>query len=104
MGYLRKVTIGTVNFWQWKYVTINLDELSRPVETSDAALAVQASAALPTYFKPVFMGSDDQSEEQHRMLDGGAIVNMDVKSAIERCLEVVNDPANIILDAISLNG
>lgn len=36
------------------------------------------------------------------MIDGGVAVYIDIEGAIARCLEIVQDPADIILDAISL--
>jgi len=33
-------------------------------------------------------------------MDGGVITSMDVEGAVTRCLEVVTDPADIIIDII----
>ena len=36
------------------------------------------------------------------MVDGGISVYIDIESAVERCLEIVKDQSNIILDAVML--
>lgn len=59
----------------------------------DLVTAVLASAAVPLLFPYIqFQG--------YNFFDGGAAVMQDALGAIYRCLEVVEDPAQITLDMI----
>eukprot|EP00697_Spironema_sp_BW2_P004759 gnl/Spiro4/16448_TR8842_c0_g1_i1.p1 gnl/Spiro4/16448_TR8842_c0_g1~~gnl/Spiro4/16448_TR8842_c0_g1_i1.p1 ORF type:complete len:322 (-),score=99.42 gnl/Spiro4/16448_TR8842_c0_g1_i1:155-1120(-) len=65
--------------------------------TPDFATAVHASAAIPGVFQAVSYMGDTFS-------DGGVKMGVNVVSAVERCLTIVSDPKDIIVDIILCSG
>lgn len=88
----RKVNINTVEFNTGEVYTFN--------ETwpfDDLARAIRASTSMPFAFPHTYI-------DDYVFVDGGAIWNVDISGAIERCLEVVDDEKDIIVDTILCNG
>lgn len=52
---------------------------------------MKASSSVPFIFAPTQF-------EGHTLIDGGVIWNININRAIERCLEIVEDEAHIIMD------
>jgi len=88
---LRNVTIGTSNLVTGKFTNFNESLGMGIIE------AVMCSAAPPLYFPP-------QHFDDTIFVDGGCITNLDVFSAVERCLDVVPDQSDIIVDMIFCSG
>jgi predicted patatin/cPLA2 family phospholipase len=83
----RKVVVGATD--------LNLGTLQTWNETDpEFAIGTLASASIPGAFPFV-------STRGSQFGDGGVINSINVLSAIERCLEIVDDPADIVLDMIS---
>jgi len=86
----RKFTVGASALESGEYVT--WDE-STPLD--EFAQATVASGSIPGVFPFQFIKSKNLS-----FVDGGAIMGVDVSSALQRCLEQVADPANVTLDIV----
>ncbi len=87
----RNVTVGSTNLNTGKFGNFN-ESLGM-----DIIEAVMCSAAPPLFFPP-------QHFQNTIWADGGCICNLDVFSAIERCLDVVPDESQIIVDMIFCSG
>ena len=91
-GIHRNVTIGATNLNTGLFGNFN-----ESVGNANIIEAIMCSAAPPLFFPPQsFMGS--------MWADGGCIINLDVFSAVERCLDVVSDESDIIVDMIFCSG
>lgn len=88
----RKLTIGVTDASNVSKVTYDGDLLTQE-ELIDA---VMASTAMPFIFPYV-------NHNNQILMDGGVLLNLDIASAIRRCLEVVDDEANIIIDTIMVS-
>ena len=87
----KRVGLGSVDM---STGTFHLYEYDPGHEIDDHLLdSVIASTAMPLAFPPIFRGN-------RTLLDGGVIWKMDVPGAIRRCLEIVDDESDIILDVI----
>ena len=86
----RNVTVGSTNVDTGLFETFS--ENLGPAFVD----AIGCSASPPLYFPP-------QQFEAYTWIDGGCIINLDVFSAIERCLEVTNNEAEIVADLIYCN-
>ena len=78
------------------YKRVNLNEI-KSADSAKIASAISASGAIPPLFRPV-------NYEGACMIDGGIAVFIDIEAAVERCMEIVGDQSNIILDAVMLGG
>ena len=88
----RKLNIGAVDANTGRYVRFN-ESLKR-----DALLTVvRASAALPALFPYIEIDGGTY-------IDGGVLLGLDVDGAIERCREIVNNDADIIVDILLCSG
>jgi len=91
-GIHRNVTIGATNLNTGLFGNFN-----ESVGSANIIEAIMCSAAPPFFFPPQnFMGS--------MWADGGCVINLDVFSAVERCLDVVDDESDIIVDVIYCSG
>lgn len=88
---LRNVTVGSTDLNTGKFGNFNESLGMGIIE------AVMCSAAPPLFFPP-------QSFQGTIWADGGCIINLDVFSAVERCLDVVPDQSQIIVDMIFCSG
>lgn len=88
----RKVSIGTCNANNGTFVRFH-EDLSR----ADLITAVKCSSAIPAIFPYVeFQGET--------YIDGGSVLNLDVDGAVERCREMTDSDADIIVDVILCTG
>lgn len=88
----RKISIGSCNANNGSFVRFD-ESLSH----DDLITAVRASSAMPILFPYVeFQGQT--------YIDGGSVLNLDVGGAIERCREIVDNDADIIVDVILCTG
>lgn len=86
----RKVVVAAVDANSGAYT--RYDETT-PYE--DFPLAVVSSASIPLFFQ------DRTWDEGKVLIDGGSTGwGVNINSAIEKCMEIVDDPADIILDII----
>lgn len=91
-GIHRNVTIGSTNLNTGLFGNFN-----ESVGSANIIEAIICSAAPPFFFPPQnFLGA--------MWADGGCIINLDVFSAVERCLDVVEDESDIIVDMIFCSG
>ena len=88
---LRNFTMGSTDLNTGHFATFN-ESLGM-----DIIEAVMCSAAPPLFFPP-------QHFQDTIWADGGCVINLDVFSAIRRCLEVVSDESQVIVDMIFLTG
>ena len=71
------------------YIVMDQNTITR----DDLATAAMASGSIPGIFPP-------RELYGHRMVDGGTVWNVNIDSAIDQCLEIVDDPADIIIDVL----
>ena len=84
----RKASVGTVNLDTGVFT-----DFDESLSFEEWGNAVSASGSPPLYFPPVYF-------RDSWWVDGGVAINLDVFSAIERCLEVVDNQADVIVDMI----
>jgi predicted patatin/cPLA2 family phospholipase len=86
----KKISIGTTDMSSGRYISNNYNATN----ITDLYVGhVIASSAMPLAF-PALLDSNEA------LLDGGVVWKMDVPGAIERCLEVVDNEEDIIMDII----
>lgn len=85
----RKFTVAAVNIETGQYETFNNENTSFE-ELPQAALS---SSSIPGAFPP-------QHFHDMYLMDGGTVWDINVDSAIQQCLEIVEDEADIILDVM----
>mgnify|MGYP001019214782 CR=1 FL=1 len=51
---------------------------------------------MPLLFEPV-------EYEGRNLVDGGTLINLDIAGAVQKCLEIINDQSDIILDIVMTN-
>lgn len=88
----RKISIGSVNADLGIFLRFN-ESLGR----EDFITAVLASAALPALFPYIKINGDV-------FVDGGVLLGLDVDGAVERCREIVEHDADIIVDVLLCSG
>lgn len=86
-GIQRNITVGSTNLDTGMFATFN-ESVGNSILN-----AVVCSASPPFFFPP-------QQFEGYTWSDGGCIINLDVFSSIERCLDVTPNEANIIVDLV----
>ena len=86
-GYKRRVTVGAGNANNGDFETFNQSNTT----WDELHTAVIGSSSIPGIFKPtVWKGMS--------LTDGGTRYNINLISAVEQCLELVEDQSQIILD------
>ena len=95
-GAKRYAMIGTVDANTADYHSFRLDEIPEDQFQTDAAKQCVSSASLPGLFIP--MGIDGA-----QYIDGGTAMGLDAMSAVEKCLELVDDDSQITMDIILLD-
>lgn len=83
------VAIGSVNSNDGSYHVF--DEHHQPVEERPAT--VLASASVPFIFPHTMLANGTMT-----MMDGGTVFNTNLVTAADRCLEIVDDDSQIIMD------
>lgn len=86
--YGRRVSIGSANVNTGEFHVF--DQKNTALE--DLARASFASASIPTVFPPY------NWEGIGLFMDGGTIYNVNIQSAIEQCMEIVDDESKITID------
>lgn len=64
---------------------------------SEIASAVVASASIPFVFP-------NKQIKSQTLMDGGTVWNTNLVSAVDKCLELVDDESQIVLDIILCSG
>lgn len=83
----RRFTIAAVDVGTGEYVTFNQTNTDK----DSIAQAAISSSSIPGAFPP-------QHFADHILMDGGTVWDINVSSAINQCLEIVDDPSDIVLD------
>jgi len=91
-GIQRKFVIGTSDF-----NTGTLRLFNESIGVQGLMEVVMCSSAMPALFPY-------QNYSGTEFCDGGCILNLNIFSAVERCLEEVDDPSQVIVDSIFLTG
>jgi predicted patatin/cPLA2 family phospholipase len=86
----KKITIGTADMNSARFISFNYNATNL---TDQYVNHVIASTAMPLAFPALL-------EKNLTLLDGGVVWKMDVPGAIQRCLEVVDNEEDIIMDII----
>ena len=90
-GIKRKITVSSVDSSSGQYVITREDEVSE----EEFAERVVASASIPFVFP-------HRHIKNWTLMDGGTVWNTNLVSAIDRCMEIVDDQSKIVLDIIIL--
>lgn len=91
-GIHRNITIGVTDLSTGEFRNFN-----ESVGNEDIVEAIMCAVATSVFFPPrEFQGIT--------WVDGGSFITMDVFSAVGRCLDVVSDPSDIIVDMIFCSG
>lgn len=87
---IKKISLGTTDMNTARYISYDYNETEL---TDQYVNHVIASTAMPLAFPALLDGGNT-------LLDGGVVWKMDVPGAIQRCLEIVDDESDIIMDII----
>jgi predicted acylesterase/phospholipase RssA len=88
-GYKRRVTLAAVNVETGEYTTFNQDNTS----FFDLPHAAVSSASIPFVFPPHVWS-------RGTFMDGGTVWNVNIDSAVQQCMELVDDQSKIIVDVV----
>ena len=88
----RKISVGSVDLNKGEFV--RFDESTPFIDF--IFKAARSSASVPLLFPPV-------EYEGMSLVDGGTLINLDIAGAVQKCLEIVNDQSDIILDIVMTN-
>ena len=83
----RRWTNAAVDVETGEFVTMDQTNCS----FDDLPLCTMSSASIPMIFQPLQWNG-------HTLIDGGTAWGLNIDSAIQQCLEIVDDPADIIID------
>lgn len=83
----RRFTVGAVDVNTGDFIAMNQDN----TVVEDLAQAALSSGSIPAVFPPQHLNG-------HLFMDGGTVWNANLSSAVQQCLEVVDDVADIIVD------
>jgi len=87
---VKKISLGSADMNTGTYKSYDYNET---VLTEDYVNHVISSTAMPFAFPPILEGN-------MTLLDGGVVWKMDIPGAIRRCLEIVDDESDIIMDVV----
>jgi predicted acylesterase/phospholipase RssA len=82
----RKLVVSAVDVNTGAYKTFTED-----VGLKDLGTVIRASTSIPFFFEPTLYNGS-------LYMDGGTAWNINLKDAVDRCLEVVDDESHIVLD------
>jgi len=82
----KKVVISAVDVESGEYTPF-----TEEVGLENLGTIIRASASIPFAFEPTHF-------RDHWYMDGGTVWNVNLKDAVDRCLEVVDDEDHVILD------
>ena len=88
-GYGRRWTTGSIDANTGRFITMNQTNC----EFEDLPTCTLASGSIPAALPP-------QHWNGHILADGGTLWDINIDSAINQCLDIVDDPADIIIDII----
>lgn len=89
-GYKRNFTIGTVNVETGEFTTFNRDNITFGEELATAAVC---SSSIPIVFPPTHF-------RDSYFIDGGTVWDVNISSAINGCLDLVDDQTKITVDIL----
>jgi len=95
-GVLRHSIVGTVNIDNGYYKRFRLDEIPKDQFATEGPKQIVSSASLPGLFLPMLMDGAAYT-------DGGTAMGLDAVSAVEKCLELVDDESQITMDILLLD-
>ncbi|CAG9329139.1 unnamed protein product [Blepharisma stoltei] len=87
-GIHRNITVGSTNLDTGLYGQFN-----ESLGNENMTTAILCSADPPAYFPPTWF-------QGHNWADGGCIINLDVFAAVNRCLDIVSNQSDIIVDLL----
>ena len=88
-GYKRRITLGSVDANTGDFITFDQNN----TDFSEINLAAVAASSIPVAFPPLLY-------KGMTMLDGMTDQDVNMISAINQCLEVVDDQSKIIIDTV----
>ena len=88
--------VGTVDANTAFYQRFHLDEIPKDQLLELGPRQIVSSASLPGLFIPTYLDGSVY-------VDGGTAMGLDAISAVEKCLELVEDESQITLDIILLD-
>ena len=97
--FKKKFSVGITQVNGMTYKAVALDKLQGEEDGSRLKVMTEvltASGAVPAYFQPM-------KYQDKYVYDGGLIHEIDIETAISRCLEQVSAESDIVLDVISVN-
>ena len=89
-GYKRDFTIGTVNVGTGEFTTFNKENITFGEELATAAVC---SSSIPAVFPPTKF-------KDSYFMDGGTVWDVNISSAINGCLDLVDDQSKITVDIL----
>lgn len=95
-GVKRYSMVGTVDANNGFYQRFHLDEIPKDQLIEVGPKQIVSSASLPGLFLPTILDGGVY-------VDGGTAMGLDAISAVEKCLELVDDESQITLDIILLD-
>jgi predicted patatin/cPLA2 family phospholipase len=84
----KKLVIAAVDVESGEYTTFN-----ETVGIENLSTIIHASTAIPFLFEPTEING-------RYYMDGGTVWNLDLKDAVDSCLEVVDDEEHVVLDIV----
>lgn len=85
----RNFAVSAVDVQTGEYIAMTHENTS----FDNLAQSCMSSGSIPVIFPPQFIG-------EHVYMDGGTVWNMNLQSAVEQCLEVVDDIEDVIIDVV----
>ena len=85
----RRFSIAATDVNTGDYVVFNQTN----TEFEELPLAGMSSSSIPIVFQP-------REFHNHFLMDGGIVMDMNPFSAVQQCYELVDDPADIIVDMV----
>lgn len=85
-GIPKKVAISAVDVESGEYTVFD-----ESVGIENLGTVIRASASIPFAFEPTEFNG-------HMYMDGGTVWNLNLKDAVDRCLEIVDDEEHVVLD------
>lgn len=89
-GFKRNFTIGTLNVESGEFTTFNRDNITFGEELATAAVC---SSSIPIVFPPTHF-------KDRYFVDGGTVWDVNISSAINGCLDIVDDESQITVDIL----
>lgn len=91
----RKLMYSAADMNTGTFVRFTEAMASKPID--DFAASIISSSAMPVVFPHV-------DYDGKTLVDGGTLINLDIGGAVSRCLEVVDNHSDVIMDVILAEG